>query len=209
MARDYKSRATPKKKKKEPVSGWVWFTGGLMLGLFVTVLVWLKFIPQQGGQATAPNPVSVQKKKTVQASTVSKSAKKSAAEEKLTPKPRFDFYTILPEMEVVVPDPEPEIELQKKTTGAAPVVTAGQKAAAVSADYMLQMGSFRKFSDADKLKASLALVGLEAEIQRFTLPGGEVVNRVRSGPYTRGQVNSLRSRLKQNKINSLTIKLKK
>ncbi len=119
-------------------------------------------------------------------------------------KPRFDFYTILPEMEVVVPDPEPEPVT--KSTGRAGVSGAKKT---VSASYMLQMGSFREFSDADHLKASLALVGLEAEIQRVNINGGDIYHRVRSGPYTREQVNSLRARLKANKINSLVIKLKK
>ena len=73
---------------------------------------------------------------------------------------------------------------------------------------MLQMGSFHKYADVDRRKASLALVGIEAEIQRVTVNAGEIFHRVRSGPYGRKQVNSLRARLKSNNINSLVIKLK-
>ncbi len=202
MSRDYKSRATPQRKgKNQPVSGWIWFVGGLLVGLFICLLVWLKLAPSDQAK---PRPSAVTRKHT--------SAPEEAApvrEPATTPKPRFDFYTILPEMEVVVPDPEPEETPAPTTSGAAPVVTGGAEPGAASAYYMLQMGSFRKYGDADKLKASLALVGIEAEIQRFVLEGGEVFHRVRSGPYTSGQVNSLRSRLAQNKINSLVIKLKK
>ncbi len=35
--------------------------------------------------------------------------------------------------------------------------------------YILQMGSFRKFADADRMKARLALIGIEAEIQRVSI----------------------------------------
>lgn len=209
MPRDYKSRATPQRKgKKQPASGWVWFAGGLLVGLFVTLLVWLNLTPE-GPQKPRPTivdrPYSAPPREEV-AKREPEPPKAPAA-----PKPRFDFYTILPEMEVVVPDPEPEKEpaVAPAANGAAPVVSATAKAGTPSAYYMLQMGSFRKFADADKLKASLALVGIEAEIQKFTLDGGEVFHRVRSGPYTSNQVNALRTRLSQNQINSLVIKLKK
>jgi cell division protein FtsN len=214
MPRDYKSRATPQiKGRKQPLSGWVWFASGLAVGLFITLLVWLKLTPE-GPQK--PRPAVVDRSYSAPREAVEKRAPEPPKAPS-APKPRFDFYTILPEMEVVVPDPEPEPEKQPVAApaaagavgGAAPVVVAGAKPAAVSAFYMLQMGSFRKFTDADKLKASLALVGIEAEIQKFTLDGGEVFHRVRSGPYTSGQVNTLRARLAQNNINSLVIRLKK
>lgn len=198
MARDYKSRANPPRaKKKEPVSGWIWFTGGLLVGLFVSALVWLKFSPPGTGLSRVSTPQVRQEQ-------VKKKARQQQSQEKSASKPRFDFYTILPEMEVVVPDPEPEPKL--KPAGSAEVPSSRKTS---SASYMLQMGSFRKYSDADRLKASLALVGLEAEIQRVNINGGDIYHRVRSGPYAREQVNALRARLKANKINSLVIKLKK
>ena len=204
MARDYKSRASGgRKPKRKPVSAWVGFFSGLLVGLFVALLVWLT---QTSEAPRKPRPAStLRQPETPQDEIRTATAK---PEQPATAKPRFDFYTILPEMEVVVPDPEPSVT-ESPAEGAAPVVnaTAGQPEA--RALYMLQMGSFRKYGDADKLKASLALVGIEAEIQKFTLDGGEVFHRVRSGPYSRNQVNALRSRLSQNSINSLVIKLKR
>lgn len=73
---------------------------------------------------------------------------------------------------------------------------------------MLQMGSFRKYADADRLKASLALVGIQAEIQKVKIDNGETFHRVRAGPYTQEKVKLLNAKLKQNRINSLMIKLK-
>lgn len=175
------------------------------MGVFACGLAWLKLV---GETVDRPQIITQapEKKKTTK-----RKDKPVPNTGKQAPKPRFDFYTILPEMEVVVPDPEPEPRPVKPAKGPAPVMEAGrQKAPTVaSADYMLQMGSFRKYSDADRLKASLALVNIEAEIQRFTRADGETFHRVRSGPYERGQVNKLRTRLKQNKVSSLIVKLKR
>ncbi|MES9881538.1 MAG: SPOR domain-containing protein [Sedimenticola sp.] len=198
MAKDYKSRANPPKSSNgAPVSGWVWFISGLMLGLLVSGLVWLKITPHNPASALPPAVVKQKQKEPKQ------STKKASA-----PKLRFDFYTILPEMEVVVPDPEPEVT-PPSTSASGAAANPLSPAAKATVDYMLQMGSFRKMADADRLKASMALIGLEAEIQSVTINDGEIFHRVRSGPYTRKQVNSLRTRLSANNINSLMIKLKK
>lgn len=208
MARDYKNRASSRKKgKAKTPSCWIWFVGGVFVGVFACGLVWLKLA---GETVHRPQIITQapEKKKTTK-----RSEKPVPNTGKQALKPRFDFYTILPEMEVVVPDPEPEPTPVKPAKGPAPVVEAGKRkiatVAAASADYMLQMGSFRKYSDADRLKASLALVNIEAEIQRFTRADGETFHRVRSGPYERGQVNKLRTRLKQNNVSSLIVKLKR
>ncbi|MCW8907565.1 MAG: SPOR domain-containing protein [Sedimenticola sp.] len=205
MPRDYKSRASSgKKQKRAPVSAWVGFVAGLLVGLFITGLIWLTQTPEA---PLKPRPASSLRQPEAPQDELSAPVTASTPEQKAAPKPRFDFYTILPEMEVVVPDPEPAVTASP-AQGGAPVVNATAGQAEAETRYMLQMGSFRKYGDADKLKASLALVGIEAEIQKFTLDGGEVFHRVRSGPYSRNQVNSLRARLSQNSINSLVIKLK-
>ena len=193
MARDYKSRANPPRRSRTGVPGWVWFLAGLLVGLFFSGLAWLKLLPAELRGPTEPV-----------ANLEPRAALPEAddADDEAPPKPRFDFYTILPEMEVVVP--EPEVRLRP---------TAAQKREAESSQsaadrYMLQMGSFRKHADADRLKASLALVGIQAEIQRVNIDGGQVFHRVRSGPYTIDKGRQLRSRLTENGINSLMIKPK-
>jgi cell division protein FtsN len=201
MAKDYKSRAHPpskqQQKKKQQKPGWIWFVAGLLVGVFVSGLVWLKLTPS-GPQV--PQQASATKQRPV-------AAKSEKAKQPETPKPRFDFYTILPEMEVVVPDPVDEPAVTKKVDKAEVAAAATPEDSSVG--YMLQMGSFRKYGDADRLKASLALVGIQAEIQRVNIKGGDVFHRVRSGPYGRAQVNALRAKLKQKKISSLVIKYRK
>lgn len=86
-------------------------------------------------------------------------------------KPKFDFYTVLPEIETVLP----ERGARERTA------KAERNGEAVS--YVLQAGSFANFADADQLKARLALQGLEAHIQKVTIEGKGEYHRVRLGPY--------------------------
>ncbi|HHH38576.1 MAG TPA: SPOR domain-containing protein [Sedimenticola sp.] len=197
MPRDYKSRAnSPRRKPKRQVPGWVWFLSGLLVGLFFSGLAWLKLLPSEERLVVPPPQAKVS------APPVGKG--RPEKKEPAAPRPRFDFYTILPEMEVVVPEPEPEAPPPRVKRGKikkeGPVASGGR--------YMLQMGSFRRYSDADRLKASLALVGIRADIQKVRVSGSGTFHRVRSGPYTEAKVNQLRRKLKQNGIDSLVIKLK-
>ncbi len=59
---------------------------------------------------------------------------------------------------------------------AAKAIKAGER-------YWLQAGSFAMESDAENLKAQLALAGWEAAVQQGTLPDKGVRYRVRLGPY--------------------------
>ncbi len=75
--------------------------------------------------------------------------------------------------------------------------------------YILQMGSFRKFADADRMKANLALIGIEAEVQKVSINNKDTYHRVRSGPYrSQAQLNRVRQLAKDNNISTLVIKLK-
>jgi cell division protein FtsN len=193
---DYKHRAMPKKKKNnDSNSGSLWFFGGFITGAFVMGLVWLKLGPELSS-GTVPG--------------LSQSRPQPApARESQIPKPRFDFYTILPEMEVVIPDeelaaPEPA-EKQDPTTPAATKTLKTEPGTA----YILQMGSFRKHADADRMKARLALIGIEAEIQKVSINNNDTYHRVRSGPYSsQERLNTARRLARENNISTLVIKLK-
>ena len=74
--------------------------------------------------------------------------------------------------------------------------------------YFLQAGAFQNMSDADNLKAKLALLGVEAKIQSATLADKGVWHRVRVGPYTNvDELNRMRVTLKQNGIDTSLIKV--
>ncbi len=104
---------------------------------------------------------------------------------------RFDFFTVLPEIEMVVPDqpppaplPSPSPPPSPETTAEKPDPPAAIQAVSKKSVYMLQAGSYRKKNDADQLKAKLALWGHASQIQKVTIQGRGDFYRVRLGPWS-------------------------
>jgi cell division protein FtsN len=110
---------------------------------------------------------------------------------------RYDFFTVLPEMEVVVPEQELASRREPET------VTAP----APGADsYLLQVGSFRSPADADQLKARLALMGIVAQVQTVKV-NDTTWHRVRVGPVQGArQADEMRQKLQNGGIDSLVMK---
>ena len=74
---------------------------------------------------------------------------------------------------------------------------------------MLQAGSFRKLGEADRLKAELALLGMQAKIQTVAIDGENKWHRVRLGPFTNVQaLNEARSTLKSNGVAVMVLKIR-
>lgn len=123
---------------------------------------------------------------------------KQAPEPAKPPKPTFDFYTILPETETVLPD--------WSAKGKPPPKSKPEK----GVSYVLQAGSFASFEEADHLKARLALAGLVAQIQKVTIEGKGTYHRVRLGPYgSLEQLDSTAQRLQKIGIKAIRLKVKK
>jgi cell division protein FtsN len=135
---------------------------GLGLGLIVAVGVYLRAPTSapRAGEAAAPATVAT----TPARATSAASASQPAAES------RFEFYEILPQLEVAVPESN---EPAARAPRPRPAETPGS--------FLLQAGSFSAAADADRLQASLALLGFESHIQRVTIDSA-VFNRVRIGP---------------------------
>ena len=75
--------------------------------------------------------------------------------------------------------------------------------------YLLQVGSFSKAADAERLKAQLALLGFEASVNRVKTDRGVSYNRVRVGPFQgAAALKSAQSRLAANGMKSLVIKFR-
>jgi cell division protein FtsN len=119
-----------------------------------------------------------------------------AAETDEPAKPRFDFYSMLPNFEVIIPEQEGDVSTD---TAAKAVVVPGV--------YVLQAGSFTQHADADRRRAQLALQGIESTIQRVTIDD-KTYHRVRIGPIEDlEQLNVVRSRLREADIDVLRIRL--
>ncbi len=115
-------------------------------------------------------------------------------------KPRFEFYKVLTDKQdtTVMAPAKPADKLQS----AKPHAAEGKPAAA-NMSYFLQAGSFSNADDAEKLKARLAMLGIEASIQTATIPDKGVWYRVRMGPYENtDEMNHAHSLLKQNGVDA-------
>lgn len=190
MARDYKNRASARKKQKQSAPIWIWLLSGYLLGAFSVGLAWLKLGTTTESKWIGSKP------------TVSEPAiRHDIAEEdepEVTP-PQFDFYNLLPEMEVVIPDAELNTE---------PLANRGKNKKPDNSRYLLQVGSFRSHKDAEKVKAKLALLGFQASIHK-SQRGNQTWHRVRLGPYAKSQViKASQKQLAQNGYDTLLVKAK-
>lgn len=132
-------------------------------------------------------------------------AKQKAAVEKVPPRqdsipeePHFDFYTILPSVEVVIPDHEIKTRIREEKLG------EGDK----NAKYIMQAGSFRDSPDAEKLKAKLTAMGIESRIEKAQV--GEVFwYRVKVGPYAgMTSVMAIKSQLRDKGVDAIVLEFK-
>ncbi len=187
MPRDYAKKS--KKKEREPIPGWAWMFGGLTIGLFVAGLVYLNEHTPKKKQELLTNAV----KRTIKDARKVQEEKKTASGEQK--RPRFDFYTILPELEVAIPEQELAAPSKKPTAS----TSTNQKSPAqqqAQGTFTLQAGSFRQREQADNLKARLALQGVIANIQTVDINDGDTWHRVRIGPSSDlAELNKTRKRL--------------
>ncbi len=175
------SRSTRKSSpKRSQVPAWVWLFTGSVLGAFIMFLAFLSGLTPSSTPAPAQPAAPV--------------ASKSQPD---IPKPRFDFYQLLKETEVVVQEPAPGNKGNTSTP----------EPEAVPQEYILQVGSFKKVADADRLRAELILMNLDANVETVTVRNGETWHRVLVGPYTsQSKVANARSTLISNDINPLLLK---
>ena len=204
-SRDLKGRKVTTKK---PVPGYVWMFAGLFIGLFFAFLVFLSKQPAEDVSFTESVKQELQK---------AREQKKNIAENKeiettstienkpSNEKPRFEFYTILSELEVFVP--EPEIETTNKADS---LEHQNNTLSNNSSDkkYLLQAGSFKSNADAERLKATLGLLGVQSSIESVSI-NNDSWHRVRIGPFSNpSHLRETLSTLKQNNIHAMTMELK-
>jgi cell division protein FtsN len=197
MARKSGRQATRGGGSQKPA--WVWMLLGILVGMGLMLLVLGKDwgpllrrsnLPQPNPQATAP-----------------REGEPPVAEAK--PKKNYDFYQVLPEAEVVIPDAElsakARAEQQAATTPATtPAGTPPSPAA--GGRYVLQAGSYPDAKAADEAKAKLALSGFIARIQPVTI-NGKTWHRVRVGPYaSASDLEAAKRALADNGINAIALK---
>lgn len=194
---DYKEVDRRGKPASQGVPGWLWLAIGLGVGLAVAFMAYL-LIPTAGSRLHFPLPPSATTPAKTDTRAVLRTPFSELELDSEPAPPRFDFYTILPEMEVAIPDSENVDEPTKSI----PVVEQ-------EGTYILQAGSFKTAAEADRLRANLILEGIEATIQTVTIDNKDTWHRVHIGPYQElKDVNDVRARLKESKIEAILLKVK-
>jgi cell division protein FtsN len=172
----------------------LWAAAGLAVGLSVAFLVYLDshrgaVIALPSSPTPAPRVPDVARKPPEPPSRPAEEPGES----------RFQFYKMLPEMQVPPAGGAPAGEVSAVPAQPRP---SGET-------YMLQVGAFRTYQEADRLKASLTLLGLEVSIQTVSQEGKGSLHRVRVGPFTEmSAVNQARRRLKQQSLDPILVKAK-
>src|ERR1700748_2893917 len=179
MAKDYKNSPKPKdkpKKKSGGFPGWGWFVLGIIAAILVIKLGPVLYQAEMhAGKKGLPKPGTV-----AAAAPPPPPAASTAT--------HYDFYKMLPSFQVVIPGQDKEVKSGSPAT--TPVDQPGS--------YILQVGSFPNYADADKMKATLGLQGIEASIQQVQVNNGSTWNRVRIGPIKDlKELNSIRTKLSQ------------
>jgi cell division protein FtsN len=122
-------------------------------------------------------------------------------------KARFEFYKILPGSQEAVPSPAPKSGDTKTADVKTPEAKGGDTKAAGTESLYLQVGAFQKPTDADNLKARLALIGLDSSVQEVDIADKGRMYRVRTGPFSSvDELNRARGQLSQNGIQTAPTK---
>jgi cell division protein FtsN len=184
-ARDYKT----KRRKNTGFSGWMGVLCGLAVGLGVAAVVYIK---DHRPDAQTARSAKAEKKKS-RASEMPEAETADSAEE---PAKSYDFYDMLPKFEVVVPEKDKDVRPDIKSV---PETRRGT--------YVLQAGSYKNFADADRVRAKLALQGVESKVQKVSVDN-DTWHRIRIGPISKlDELNRLRQILRKADVDVLVIRV--
>ena len=187
MARDYK----PKRKPSGALSGWMGLLCGLGVGLAIAGIVYVK---DHRPDTPATRSAKTDKKKSrgyeqPDAGSMDAGTRDDGAKS-------YAFYDMLPKFEVVVPEKEKDV---RPDIRAVPETRRGT--------YVLQAGSYKNFADADRVRARLALQGVESKVQKVSVDN-ESWHRIRIGPISKlDELNHLRTILRKADVDVLVIRV--
>ncbi len=187
MARDYK----PKRSKPGGFSGWVGLAFGLAIGLAVAGVVYMK---DHRPEAPAPHSAKADKKRSRGTDGAELGGSDSGGAEE--PAKPYAFYDMLPKFEVVVPEKDKDVKRDILPT---PETRRGT--------YVLQAGSYKNFADADRVRAQLALQGIESKVQKVSVDN-DTWHRIRVGPISNlDELNRMRQIMRKADVDVLVIRV--
>jgi len=184
MPRDYKN--AKRRPHASELSQGASLLIGLALGLAVAAAVYL-YDRRPGAHVQPPAaPLASEHPKTEKAAPPSRASEGT----------QFDFYDVLPNFEVVIPEKDKDVRRNAPGTS---IDKPGS--------YVLQVGSYRNFADADRVRAQLALQGVESKVQKITVDN-DTWHRVRIGPISNLKtLEDTRRKVREAQMDALVIKV--
>ena len=177
----------PARKRKQAIRGgnqratypaWLWLLTGVLIGFLLSVA----WILREGWPESQPRPDASAR---APAGSEAPLADLAGGKDAGSAKREFDFYSVLPEMEVVIPDAQ-----IREQSSSPPVANSNER-------FLVQLSSFGNRADAEALKAQVALLGVQTQIQPVSINGGDWY-RVRVGPLASARdVEQVRAQLGQ------------
>ena len=191
------------------IPGWALFLAGVVVGLIVMALAYRGMPSLRRNDQPQANPNAVAQQGSSPGIAASSAASSAS---------QFDFYKVLPEKEVVIPNAElsamAKAEQQKAATAnnastSAPAAPGATETASSSkGTYVLQVGAYPDSGAADAKKAELALQGFTAHVQTISLDG-KTWNRVRLGPFaTATELQAMQKKLQSAGFSAMPMKEK-
>lgn len=160
---------------------WAWLLTGVVTGLFLAFLYYLAGVkvPNDGSSPAITDP--------------------SSAKNNSGRAPKFDFYTVLKDVEAMSNDKAAKSPSADKT----PATTAA------TGKQMIQTGSFQNIQDADRRRAQLLLLGLEVKTEKVEVRPGQIFHRVQVGPFSSATaLQKAKQTLDENDIEHIVLTLK-
>jgi cell division protein FtsN len=186
--RDYKSRQRRPLELLARLREYAW---GALFGVVVTSLAFVYFGAAARRAPAAAETPRPEPHRIARADTEAPGGGPGRTSEK------YDFYEMLPNFEVVVPEKDKDVK--RDLPAAAHIERPGV--------YVLQAGSYRSEADAERVRAQLALQGVEAKVQRVAVDS-DVWHRVRIGPISNlDELNKVRRQLRAAEVDALVIRV--
>jgi cell division protein FtsN len=154
---------------RAPMPGWVWLVTGFTLGVLLSALLIFRDLKQEKSKLPEPKPGGAT------SADISQETNKPAAE-----RPKYEFYNVLPEREIAIPDDE----LKARNAAPAPAPEPA------NVRYFLQIGSFAGEAEAE---------GIDVK--------GKIWFRLRTGPYANAQtLESAKVSMEANGVKAIAVR---
>lgn len=187
MVVDYVRRTrTPAPPPKRSRKGLTIFI--IAIAVILPATMFLVSFHHQKKSASTAQPLAIQ------TPTIKPTKKVIAPSAARTNASQYDFYSLLPKMEVVVPTTE-ESALALGNT------TAGNR-------YLVQVASLQNVDDAERMRDRLGELGVLTTVQTYRTIDGAEWHRLIAGPFNLSDAERQQSLLHQHDIDSLLLKMK-